>query len=327
MNVWKLRLTMAGTLAIIIGISTVFLAVFLQFIGLLDIITLTALVALFNVVQWLFAPYLINAIYRVKDMKTVEHPKVKMMIERLSNSSGVKKPKLGIASIPIPNAFAYGSPLTGNHVALTQGLLETLNEEEIEAVLAHEIGHLKHRDVQIMMLISFLPSLFYLLGRSFLYSAYFGGYYGRNNRNSGSGITVLMGSASMAAYFLMLLFTLRLSRLREYYADNHSASIVEDGPRNLSQGLAKIFSKTAEMRSRSKYQQKLMFSGFKTLFIADPDSMKKDSPPQSSDKISVDRLLNRRITTTQKITELFSTHPNITKRLRALRALEPSRTW
>jgi len=67
------------------------------------------------------------------------------MVERLSQKCGIKMPKVGIANIPIPNALAYGSPIGGNHVAITSELMTTLEDEEVEAVVGHELGHLKHR--------------------------------------------------------------------------------------------------------------------------------------------------------------------------------------
>jgi heat shock protein HtpX len=313
---------MFGTLAIIIGVSSVFFAVLLEYLGFLDLISLVALVASFNVIQWLFAPHLINALYKVREVKPSDSPKLHAMVERLSAKSGIKKPKLGIASIPIPNAFAYGSPVAGNRVAVTTGLLDTLEEEEVEAVLGHELGHLKHRDVQIMMLASFLPSLVYLIGRSALYSAYYGG-----GRREGGAAAILIGIASMAVYWVLLLFTLGLSRLREYYADRHSASVVEDGPRKLSEGLAKIVSKTGRMRS-SRRREAFTFNGFKALFISDPDRAERDVAEiakymsSTSDQALVERLLQRRVTTADRVMELLSTHPNITKRLRALQALK-----
>lgn len=230
--------------------------------------------------------------------------------------SGIKIPKLGVAEIALPNAFAYGSPITGNHLAVTQGLLETLEEEEIEAVLGHELGHLKHRDVQIMMIISFLPSLFYLIGRSVMFTA----YYGERRRDSGS---YIVGTVSMLVYFILMLFTLSLSRLREYYADSHSISIIDDGPRKLSEGLAKIVLKTRNMRS-SSFKEGFTFNSFKSLFISDPDRAEIDSAeilqykPRSSDRELVGGILERRVTSADAILELFSTHPNITKRLRAI---------
>jgi len=327
MSLIKLRLTMLGTLAIIIGVSTAFFAALLQYFGSLDIISLLVLVAAFNIIQWLLAPHLINALYRVEEVKPTDHPRLHRIIDQLSLRSTIRKPRIGIANIPIPNAFAYGSPIAGTRVAVTKGLLEKLEEEEVEAVLGHELGHLKHKDIQIMMLASFLPSLVYVVGRSLLYSAYFGGYSGRSRREGGSGLALLIGALSMAVYFVLLFFTLGLSRLREYYADSHSASIVEEGPRKLSEGLAKIALKTREERLHH-HQGAFMFSSFKTLFISDPDNAEKDVMAISEftafspDQALVERLLKKEVTAAERVAELFSTHPNITKRLRALKALQ-----
>jgi len=312
---------MVGTLAVIIGVSTTFFAVVLAHFGTLNIISLVLLVALFNIVQWLFAPHLINTLYKVKEVKQADSPKLYRMVERLSIKSGIKKPKLGIANISIPNAFAYGSPIAGNCVAVTKGLLETLEEEEVEAVLGHELGHLKHRDVQIMMLVSFLPSLLYLIGRSTMFSAYYGG------RRRGGGGALLIGVASMLVYFVLLLFTLGLSRLREYYADRHGASIIEDGPRKLSEGLAKIVSKTWKMKTLRR-KKTFASNSFKTLFISDPDRAESDAlqiaehARATSDQTLVKILVKKRRSFSDSIMELFSTHPNITKRLKTLQALE-----
>ncbi|HID90776.1 TPA: protease HtpX, partial [Candidatus Bathyarchaeota archaeon] len=137
MSLWKLRLSMLGTLAIIIGISTAFFAVLLEYLGSFNLISLAALIACFNIAQCLLGPYLINALYRVKEVGPSDSPRLYAMVERLSSRSGIKRPRLGIANIPIPNAFAYGSPIAGNRVAVTAGLLDTLEDEEVEAVLGH----------------------------------------------------------------------------------------------------------------------------------------------------------------------------------------------
>jgi heat shock protein HtpX len=323
MSVWKLRLSMLTTLALIIGISTSFFAVILGYLGSFNIISLITLVALSNVAQWLLAPYLIKALYRVKPAQPHEYGELHSTLDLLSRRSGIKKPKLGIASMPIPNAFAYGSPLTGNHVVVTSTLLDTLEDGEVEAVLGHEIGHLKHRDVQVMMLVSFLPSLVYLLGRSMIYSSYLGN--NRNGRGGGS-MAGLIGAASMALYFVLTLFTLRLSRLREYYADRHGASIVEGGPRKLSEGLAKIVSANHNgSRGRGRQVQ----GSFKALFISDPSESGIAKGPRRSvlsyNQGLVEHYLHREITRAERIKEVFSTHPNITKRLTALSSLEHSR--
>ena len=132
----------------------------LQLIGAFNWTLIIFLVATFNIAQWLVAPYIIDALYRVKEISRKDNPKLYSMVERLSRASGIKMPKVMLANVPIPNAFAYGSPIAGTRVAVTKGLLEVLEDEEVEAVIGHELGHLKHRDVQIMMFVSMLPAIF-----------------------------------------------------------------------------------------------------------------------------------------------------------------------
>jgi heat shock protein HtpX len=271
----------------------------------------------FNLAQWLFAPRLINAMYRTKRLTSEENPRLAQVLEDLSRKSGIKTPKLMLADLPIPNAFAYGSPLSGNHVAVTKGLLDKLDYGEVEAVIGHELGHIKHRDVQVMMFISFLPSLFYIIARSTMFNRYYGG---RDRRSNGS--TALLGGVSMFIYFILLLFNLSLSRLREYYADQHSSMIVEDGADKLSSGLAKISISTSAITSTGAVPS---FSSYKALFISDPDRSVQDtsyliqSGFLSSEEL-VYNIMNRRITRMEKLVELFSTHPNIVKRIRTLRS-------
>ncbi len=320
MNLWKLRLSMAGTLAVIIGITTLGFALVLSLMNSLSLISLVVLVAAFNIIQWLIAPYMVDVLYRVRPLGVAESPRLHRILQELSHRSGLRPPKLMIADLPVPNAFAYGSPITGSRVAVTRGLLSSLDEEEVEAVIGHELGHLKHRDVQVMMFASFLPSLFYLLARSMLFSSY---YYDRRDRRDTSGLA-LIGGISMLIYFVLLLLTLSLSRLREYYADQHSVSVVDDGARKLSEGLAKIVSST--LRVRSFTGGSLGISGFKTLFISDPDRVAKDALDlqgarmAGSDSELVRSILSRRVTWLDNLLELFSTHPNIVKRIRALQS-------
>lgn len=310
---------MAGTFALIIGVSTLGFTLFMSLLGSFNIIYLIVIVTAFNIAQWLFAPYLINSLYSVRRLKAREHPELRRIIEELSEKSSINKPRIMISNIPIPNAFAYGSILTGPQVAVTRGLLRELELEEVEAVLGHELGHLLHRDVQIMMFVSFLPSLFYLFARSMLFSS----IYDRRDRRESGGLA-LVGSVSMLVYFFLLIFTLSLSRMREFYADQHGASIVDEGARKLSEALAKISSSTWRIQNASRRQTTL--SSFKTLFIADPDRAGQDTADLyqarhgGPDEELVRNILRRRITQFDKFMELFSTHPNIVKRLRALKS-------
>ncbi|MHA1710631.1 MAG: zinc metalloprotease HtpX [Candidatus Freyarchaeota archaeon] len=318
MNLWNLRISMIGTLAIIIGLSTLFFAAILSLMHV-NLFLLPLVVVLFNIVQWLLAPYLIDAMYNVREMPKSENPWLYEAVRRLSVKSGIKMPRVMIANIPIPNAFAYGSPIAGNRVAVTAGLLKTLEKEEVEAVIGHELGHLKHRDVQIMMFVSILPALFYYIGYSMLLSA----GYGRREERSGGAI--ILGMASLLLYWILTLLTLHLSRLREYFADRHSALTVEDGARKLSEALAKIQYSTSKIKRLRPDMSG--FHSLKNLFITDPDHSEMDSMAIArsralmKDRRLVEEILRSEVTMFDRIAELFSTHPNIVKRLRALQEL------
>ena len=173
-------------------------------------------------------------------------------------------------------------------------------------------------DLQIMMFVSVLPAILYYIGYSLILSSMFG-----RQRQEGGG-TALLAIGFMVFSWILNMFILYLSRLREYYADRHSASIVEDGPRKLSEGLAKIVHYTRKMRKTRKKTRQL--NAFKALFIADPDHAETDSMAishvaVSSDQKLVQGILSRRMTTVDRIIEVFSTHPNIVKRLKALKEL------
>jgi heat shock protein HtpX len=309
---------MAGTLAIIIGLSTLVFTVILMLFSTFDFLTLGVLVVAFNIVQWLISPYIIDALYHTRELPENENPKLHQIVENLSQKSGINKPRLMLAQIQIPNAFAYGSPIAGTRVAITSGLLKTLDSEEVEAVIGHELGHLKHRDVQIMMFVSLLPAVLYYVAYSLLISS----WYGR--QREGGGTTALLGIGLIAFSWVLNMFILYLSRLREYYADRHSASVVDEGPRKLSVGLAKIVNATKSMKRDAKGTQHL--NAFKALFIADPDRASTDAIEMSklstsSDQKLVQEMLSQELTMMDRISEVFSTHPNIIKRLKALQEL------
>lgn len=308
---------MAGTLAIIISLSTLVFTVILSLFTTFSFATLGILVVAFNIFQWLISPYIIDSLYRIREIREDENPKLHAMMEEISRKSGMKKPRLMLAQIPIPNAFAYGSPIAGNRVAVTDGMLKALDQGEVEAVLGHELGHLKHRDVQVMMFVSLLPALFSYIGYSFMMSSW---YRGRRDEGSGG---AMLGLAFMAFSWILNMFILYLSRLREYYADRHSALVVENGSQKLSTGLAKIVQVTKNMGRTKKQKQNL--GAFKALFIVDPDHAETDSMAISAMRLNdqklVDDILARKVTTLERVIEIFSTHPNIVKRLKALQNL------
>jgi len=318
-SLWKLRLSMVASLAIIITLSTLVIAVILSLLQV-DLIYIGIFVVAINLLQWLISPYIIDAIYRAREIPETENPKLHAMVENLSRKSSIKKPRLMLARIPIPNAFAYGSPIAGNRVAVTEGLLKTLDEGEVEAVIGHELGHLKHRDVQIMMFVSLLPALFYYIGYSLMVSS----MYRSSRKEGGSGIALLGIGLVAFSLFLTYVCVSFLSRVREYYADRHSATIVENGAQKLSTGLAKIVHATKNMRKTRKEMQHL--NAFKALFISDPDKAEAEfitlsALATTSDQKLVEEILSQKLTWIDRLNEVFSTHPHIVKRIKALQEL------
>ncbi|MEM4246133.1 MAG: zinc metalloprotease HtpX [Candidatus Bathyarchaeia archaeon] len=320
----KLRLSMIGTLLALIGISTLAFAILLSMLGSFNIIGLVFMTALFNIGQWLIAPYLIGAMYKVNEAPKDRYYELYNFVESISRKTGLKTPKLMIADLPIPNAFAYGSPISGPRVAVTKILLNDLEGEEVEAVLGHELGHLKNRDVQVMMFASILPAIFYFIGYSLMSSSAYGGY--RRDRESGAG-AAMIGLVAMAVYWVLNLFVMGLSRIREYYADQFSARNIQDGPRKLSEALAKISRSASVLKQQRRWIGNI--NGFKALMISDPDQAEANTLRAAQylhrDSDLVQSILNRRLTLLDRVTELFSTHPNIVKRLQALQGYQQLR--
>ena len=296
---------MLGTLAVVIGVTTLIVGGLAIYFGA-DLMAAAALIVLVNLAQWMFAPYLIDAFYGISEANPHEHGKLYEILRELSAKSGIKLPKLMISRLPIPNAFAYGSPLAGNRIAVTQGLLKILDEDEISAVIGHEIGHLKHRDVQLMMFASLLPAILLYLGYIFSYSR-----SDRGNRG-------LLGLGLIVLGYLLQFFVLGLSRLREYYADAHSALIQEDGAKKLQKALAKIAVATGSLALKGLNVNR--YSQFRTLFIYDPNSSIRDLELLSKAEHLVEELKSSEVGLFESIVEFFSTHPNIVKRIKALEA-------
>jgi heat shock protein HtpX len=187
-------------------------------------------------------------------------------------------------------------------VAVTRRLVESLPREEVEAVIGHELGHIKHRDVAFMMAISIIPAIIYYLGYTLLVSGAFGG------RREGGAYAFLIGIALMAFSFIFNIFVFYMSRLREYYADYFSAKTVPNGARNLQRALVRIMMLAGRLRK----EEVAHVEQFKAFFIADPDV--KLQAFGDIDRV-VEEVKSRKPST---VAELFSTHPDPAKRLRAL---------
>jgi heat shock protein HtpX len=207
-------------------------------------------------------------------------------IERLCAMAELPMPKVAIVDTDVPNAFATGRSPKHAAVAVTTGLMRRLNQQEIEGVLAHELTHVKNRDVRTMTLASFFAMLAAIITRFAFYGSLFGG--GRSRDNNGPPIWLILLVASWVTYIISFILIRTISRYREYAADRGSA-IITGAPEYLMSALQKISSQMALIPQRDLRE----VQGMNAFFII-PASVK------------------------QAGAELLMDHPPLEKRLAAL---------
>jgi len=314
----KLYTSMILTLALFVAITSLVLALILTLLNV-SLMFIIGLVVALNLFEWMIAPYFIDAIYHVRPLSENEYPWLHEIVERLARRMGIKKPRLMLAQINVPNAFAYGSPITGPRVAVTKGLIENLDREEIEAVIGHELGHLKHHDVGVMMFLSLIPSMFFLIARYAMFATFLGG----DSRDRGGGIAalVIVALVSYLVYFVLILLLLRHSRLREYFADYESAVNVPLGARKLAAALARISVVTSNLGKRVE-REMARAAAFKALLIADPEEYRVGIFGRSYSWEQDYQLALRIASERKKSFSWFSTHPPLHERLRRLIELD-----
>jgi len=290
--------------------STVFLlgllyAVFVTVLFLVGVklvfILVIAFVLLF--VQYFYSDRIALYSMKGKIVTREQAPQLHAVVDRLCAMADMPKPQVAIADVDMPNAFATGRDQKHAVVCVTTGILRRLNEPELEAVLAHELSHVAHRDVAVMTIASFLGILAGLLTRVLLYAGLFGGFGGGGgNRGRGGGgggggqlaileLGMLLFSAVIYAISFLLIRT--LSRYRELAADRSGAILIGQ-PRLLAQALVKV---TGEM-SRVPTRDLRSAEHFNAFFFA----------PAFAKGVS--------------LSTLFSTHPTLERRLQQLTELE-----
>jgi heat shock protein HtpX len=229
-------------------------------------------------------------------------PQLHGVVDRLVALADMPKPQVAIANVDMPNAFATGRDQKHAVVCVTAGILRRLDEPELEAVLAHELSHVAHRDVAVMTIASFLGILAGLLTRVLAYAGLFGGFGGgggnRNQSGGGGGgnlALVELGMLAFSALVYAISFVLirTLSRYRELAADRSGAILIGQ-PRLLAQALVKV---SGEM-SRIPTRDLRAAEHFNAFFFA----------PAFAKGIS--------------LSSLFSTHPTLERRLEQLTKLE-----
>jgi heat shock protein HtpX len=314
-SIAELRMRMYLTIALVFAIGFAILFVILNYLGA-SASVIIAVVLLFFFAQWYFSPSLIRLLSRLKYIKQDEMPELHEVVERLATASSVPVPRIAISPSQQPNAFVFGRTRKSATLVVHEGLLNQLNSEELESVLAHEMGHIKHNDFLVMTIVAIVPMLAYIIAESF----FFGGI--RGNSRNGS-YTILIGMGAFLVYFLSQLLILNLSRSREYFADMHSAETTKK-PENLASALSKI---TYNMASASQVPDNGMTRSF---YIADgfsarkdlkeieehADEIKKVLPNISISKFS--ELASKETRGARSMLAIFATHPPTYKRILAL---------
>lgn len=248
----------------------------------------------FGVVMNLISIFLGDRIVLVltgaKEIKKEDNPEIYRLVENLAITAGLSQtPKVYLIQTPAMNAFATGKSPKNSVVALTTGLIERLNKEELEGVIAHEISHIKNLDIRLMMLATILAGIVAIMADIFLRMTFWGG---DRDREKGNALFFILGIilALLAPIFAQLI-TLAISRKREFMADSTGALLTRN-PKGLANALEKIVNSNIPLNTSPATAH---------LFIVNPFRNKKG-------------IINW-------LGNLFSTHPPIEERIRILRSM------
>ncbi|MFB6079681.1 MAG: zinc metalloprotease HtpX [Haloferacaceae archaeon] len=215
---WGLRARMALTMFLLFVLYIVFVGVLAYAgVGLLGIVVV---MGLFSLAQFFFSDKLALYSMGAHEVSESEYPDLHAIVGRLAQQADLPKPAVAVADSRVPNAFATGRSQKNATVCVTTGLLRTLDEPELEGVLAHELSHVKNRDVMVMTVASFLSTLAFMVVR---WGWLFGG--GGRNRQGGGGGVIVAVLASLVVWIVSFLLIRALSRYREYAADRGGAAI------------------------------------------------------------------------------------------------------
>jgi heat shock protein HtpX len=220
-----------------------------------------------------------------REVAPAEAPELHAIVERLCVQADLPKPRIAVADTPVPNAFALGRTPRNATVCATTGILQRLGPAELEAVMAHELAHVRHRDVLVMTIASFFATLAAMVAQ---FGMFFGG--GRDRESQPAVAVVLL--VSVAVYVISYFLTLALSRYREFAADR-GAAVLTGRPSALSAALLKISDAMERVPSRD-----LRAAGELNAFFIVPARVRG------------------------AVGSLFATHPPLDKRLERLARLE-----
>ena len=275
---------------------------------------LLSLVMMF--IQYMIGPKIVEWSMHVRYISENEYPDLHQMVEELARKARLPKPRIGIAQIPIPNAFAFGRWKSDSRICVTEGIMNTLSHDELKAVLGHEMSHVKNRDVLTITLLSVIPIVLYRIAWSLLFY--------RSDRSRNRGNTALIGLIAFIFYFITNLLVLYASRIREYFADRGSVEL-GNPPHQLASALYKIVYGSA----RTPKEELRQVEGLKAFFVNDPTRSRQDlfrlkdldlDKSGSIDASELHQLYTKepKLSFGDKMLEVLSTHPNILKRIKQL---------
>ena len=312
----------------IFGLLLLAILLLFQFDILSGLIIGLAGTGLFILIQYLAGPVIITASTRLHYLKPGENPWFENTVREMATKSEMPMPKLAIVPNKTPNAFVFGRNSASATLALHEGLLTNLNEDEVKGVIAHELGHIKHRDYIVMTVLSALPLIAYIIAQAMFRSAMWGSYSRQRKGRGNEGLVlVAVGVIAFIVYIISFLSVMRLSRLREHYADAYSAYLTES-PRSLQSALTKI---TYGLSIAPKTS-----SEARAFYIEDPTAAKQEIRALVNKKqeydLDKDGVLDERElehamekeakSTWSQLNSLFATHPPTFKRILLLREIE-----
>ncbi len=277
------------TAALLAALTVLIMLAGQYFGGQNGMIIALVLAGVMNFVSYFYSDKIALMTYRAQPVTREELPRVYDVVERITQRQGLPMPKIYVIPTDSPNAFATGRNPSHASIAVTQGILQLLDDEELQGVLAHELGHVRNRDILISSIAATLAGAITLLARMAYWGALFGGFGGRDREERGGGgigALLMLILAPIAA----MLIQLAISRSREYQADATGAHMTGN-PYALARALAKLdaYSKRLPMAASPSTAH---------LFIVQP-------------LLGVD------------FASLFSTHPPIPKRIERLTGRTP----
>jgi heat shock protein HtpX len=316
-----LQLRLMILVAALFGIVFAIVVLIGTYLGINNFIFYVFAAAAVMFIQYLIGPKMVEWTMRVKYVDRKDYPRLFAMVESLAVRAEIPMPRIGISPIQLPNAFAFGRTLKDGRVCVTQGILDLLDDRELKAVLGHELTHLKSRDVITISLLSVIPMVLYWIYWRFAFAGYRRDERGSNN--------MLIGLVAFIFYLITNLLVLYGSRIREYFADRGSISL-GNSPSSLASALYKLVYGAARIDKESIKEAE----GLKAFFASDPSqalneirelkSLDRDQSG-SIEPEELDELRRKKIKVGfgDKLMELYSTHPNMLKRIKQLSSYQP----